>query len=239
MQKFKLGNSWYLVTIFAVALFLCIISSCGKTGMQGPQGVPGPQGPAGTGVQPIQLTPVQQLVVTYNEYRISNGQEPLVPGLDCTLYTIPTTTTCLSTATGPAGCVVPSGAQYVSVGSFLYLGEFNQPNQAGTAGFNILPAVLQPNYSSYFRVTCTGDLFVVDDNWHSFSLSSDDGSNLYISGLLINNDGVHSIQTISASKYLDSLQPYSFEVDYFQQGGNVALILNEDGAVMGSSGWYH
>jgi hypothetical protein len=209
-------------------LTLVLLFSCGEVGPQGPAGSSGPQGLPGTpGVNTPQLTTVQQIVANYNSYRESIGQEDLIPGLDCNLYTVPQTTTQIV------------GTTLTGVGSFEYLGVFNQSNASVTAGFNVLPLSMQPIYQTWFIMKCTGDLFVSDNNWHSFSLSSDDGSNLYISGLVINNDGVHGIQTVLASKYLDNLQPYSFELDFLQANGNQALILSEDGSIMSNQGFYH
>jgi hypothetical protein len=235
----------WLLTVAILVLVSMLVTGCADDVpfVSAPAGVAGPQGPAGPqglpGVSALIPTAVQSLVDVYNDYRSSQGQEPVVPGLTCTLYTIPTNTTCLSTTTGGATCTPPSSAGYASIGSFTYASVFNQPNLAGTSGFNILPAELQPEYSQWFRVTCTGLLFVTDDNYHTFTLSSDDGSNLYISGLVVNNDGVHSSNTVSGTKYLDNLQPYSFELDYFQGPGNVQLILQEDGGIMGAGGFYH
>jgi hypothetical protein len=78
-----------------------------------------------------------------------------------------------------------------------------------------------------------------DSNWHDFTLSSDDGSNLYIDGgLLISNDGLHATQAKSTSKFL-AWGIHSFELDFFQGAGQMSLQLSEDGAVMGASGFYH
>lgn len=202
----------------------------------GPQGPVGPQGPAGTPAPIAPITPIEQIVANYNAERISVGQEPVVPGLTCTLSNVPSTTTCLSATTGPSGCLA---AVNTTVGSFEYLGVFNQANEAGTAGFSVLPAALQPDFSTNFRVTCTGLLFTVDDAWHNMSLASDDGAVVRVNNLVLNNDGEHAIATVSGSVFLNNLQPYSFSLDYFQGPGNVALVLQEDGSVMDSAGFYH
>jgi hypothetical protein len=173
------------------------------------------------------------MVDTENNYRLNVGQEALVPGLDCNVYTVPTTTTGITAAANGGTAPVLTG-----VGSFSYAGQFNQANGPTSAGLNILPAGMQNVYQTWYIVKCTGDLVVSDDNWHEFDLTSDDGANLYVSGLLINNDGMHGAQTVSKSKYL-KYGFYSFELDYLQGAGNEALILNEDGALMSSAGFYH
>lgn len=172
-------------------------------------------------------TAVQQAVLEENEYREAVGQEPLTAGLDCYLYTVPQTTTAIVGATGLVG-----------VGGFTYHGVFNQPVASVTTGFNVLPLELQGIYQTWFIVKCTGDLVVTDNQYHEFDLSSDDGSNLYIDGLLISNDGLHATQTKSNAKFL-KYGFHSFELDFFQGGGQQSLLLNEDGALMESSGFYH
>ena len=213
-----------LLTVGAACIAASVLSGCGS---QGPQGAGGPMGPAGTPSPSPSVNTIQEMVNTENEYRQSVGQELLLPGLDCNLYTVPTTTTAIIGATGLVG-----------VGSFDFTGVFNQPNASVTTGLNILPTALQSVYQTWYIVKCTGDLVVADNNWHEFDVNSDDGSNLYIDGLLINNDGLHAQLDKSASKYL-KYGFHFFELDFLQANGNEALILNEDGAVMSSSGFYH
>jgi hypothetical protein len=237
-------NNWLLIvltvalTVMGISIFVggCAqdpsISgiSQGPAGPQGPTGATGPQGPAGPVATPTaSITPsvIDQMVANQNAYLYSIGQPPLVAGLSCTLYTVPTSTTDIV------------GATLTQVASFSYTGVFNQLNLPVTAGFNVLPLALQPIYQTWFVMKCTGQLVVTDNNWHNFSLSSDDGSNLYIDGsLLIGNDGQHAIETVAAAKLLTS-GFHSFELDFFQAAGEQALILDEDGAVMGSSGFYY
>jgi hypothetical protein len=221
--------------VVAFAFSLCACSQ-GPNGGQGPAGEPGPTGAPGPAATPSPTpteTAVQTMVDTENQYRLSVGQEALTPGLDCNLYTVPATTTGILAATNGGTAPV-----LTSVGSFGYQGIFNQPNGPTSAGLNVLPTGLQSVYQSWYVLKCTGDLVVSDDNWHEFDVNSDDGSNLYVDGLLINNDGLHGAQDKAASKYL-KYGFHSFELDYLQGAGSEALILNEDGAVMQSSGFYH
>jgi len=232
-------KEWYLVAVFFTALLMLVsLSSCGEAGAnfpgnvgavgpQGPTGNAGPQGAAGQPYEAPTPTPVEQLVINENAYRLEVGQEQLIPGLVCTLYTVPNTTTQIIGAIG-----------LVNMGSFEYLGSFNQANTNVTVGLNVLPATIQPIFQTWYILKCTGSLVISDDNWHGFSLSSDDGANLYIDGLLINNDGLHGIQTATATKFL-KYGFHSFELDFLQASGQQALILNEDGAIMGDAGFYH
>ena len=216
---------------------LALLSACGSnsstTGAQGAkgdtgaQGIAGPAGPAATPVPTPTESAVQMEVDVENQYRESIGYAPLTAGLTCYLYTVPNTTTSITSAPGLVG-----------IGSWLYTGVFNQPNGSVNSGLNILPTALQGVYQTWYIVKCVGNLVVSDDNWHSFSLNSDDGANLYIDGLLINNDGLHGTQTKTATKYL-KYGFHSFEIDYLQGAGSESLIIQEDGAVMQSSGFYH
>jgi len=173
---------------------------------------------------------VQALVNAQNAYRSSIGQEPLVNGLTCTLYTTPQTTTQI---VGAALTGIPGG------GTFSYVGGFNQPNASVSVGLNVLPPALAAVYQTWFIVKCTGQLVVTNNTWHEFTLTSDDGSNMYIDGgLLVANDGLHSVQSASGTKFLQA-GLHSFEVDYLQGGGFQELILTEDGAQFNGTTFFH
>lgn len=171
---------------------------------------------------------LQQLLTETNASRYSQGQDALEQGLSCTLYTVPTSTTSIATAslTWQFG--------------WLYQGVFNQTNSSVTSGLNILPTNVQSNplFQTWIVTKCTGYLMVTDNNYHSFDLNSDDGSLLYVDGLLINNDGLHVAQTVSSSKYLQ-YGAHWFEIDFLQGAGYQSLILNEDGSVMPNGNLYH
>lgn len=212
--------------LVGIILMVSILSACGKgpqgnSGSSGAQGIQGPAAPVATS------SASDLLVAQENDYRNSVGQQSYMKGLTCTLYTIPTTTTQIIGATG-----------LVTVGSFSYQGQFNTPNSSVSAGLNVLPLPLQSVIQTWFIVKCLGQLVMTDDSWHSFSLASDDGANLYVDGLLINNDGLHGIQSVSNVKYL-KYGFHSFELDFLQANGNQALILNMDGALMPAGNFYH
>jgi len=215
---------------FVAALLVGCGGPSGPRGDTGAIGATGPQGVPGTSVTPSPVpseSAVQVMVDNENAYRLNVGQEPLTPGLTCNLYTVPNTTTAIIGATS-----------LVSVGAFGYHGVFNQAVTNTSAGLNVLPAALQSVYQTWYILKCTGQLVVSDDNWHEFDLTSDDGSNLYLDGLLINNDGIHSSQTKTGAKYI-KYGFHSFEIDELQGAGQESFILNEDGAVMSSNGFYH
>jgi len=164
-------------------------------------------------------------------YLESIGQHDLVPGLDCTLYTVPTNTTSIVQANATSGAET-------NVASFSYNGAFNQPQASVTSGFNLLPTALQSLYQTYFIVKCQGYLIELDDQYHEFTLTSDDGSLLTIDSLLINNDGLHSSQTVGATKQT-TIGAHWMELDFYQAGGNQILVLSEDGTIMDGSLFYH
>jgi hypothetical protein len=174
---------------------------------------------------------LQEVLEQENAYLESIGQHDLIPGLACTLYTVPTSTTSIAQANSCGG-----GETWQA--SFPYVGAFNQPIAPVTSGLNVLPTVLQSVFQTYFILKCTGYMVNLDNNYHSFSLTSDDGSLLTIGSPLINNDGAHVTQTVSAVKQMN-VGMYWVELDFYQAGGMQSLILSEDGNVMDGSQFYH
>lgn len=233
-------------TAGAVIIVLCIgmaaiaasvLTGCGSN-LEVLQGPPGPTQTASPSPTP---DAVDAIVNSYNEGLVSQGSSPITQGLRCTLYKIANlpTTPCIL-ATSISGCqTVASSTGYTTVGSFIYTGAINQPNESGSVGFNLLPTALQPLYQSNFAVTCTGYVVNTDYNYHSFALTSDDGAVLTVGGTVVaNNDGLHSISTVSGEKYLQA-QVYSVELQYFQGPGNVALIVNMDGNLLPAENFWH
>lgn len=222
--------------IVVVILTVGLVACGGSTGPQGPAGVSATSTSSSSA-----SAEVQSIVDGYNQYLVSQGSDPITPGLRCTLYNVPNmpSTPCLLSSSIPGCNVLSSSSGYTSVATFTYVGPINQSDESGTAGFNMLPTALQSLYSSNFAVTCTGYVVNTDYNYHEFSLSSDDGSLLYINGsLVVNADGEHSIETVNGVKYLEA-QVYSIQINYFQGPGYVALILSQDGNVMDGTTFYH
>ena len=207
-----------------VALSLSLAACCGGTGDTGPRGLQGADGTV-VSVQPDPGS-VQDLINEANALRDAQGQSQLRNGLTCSLYTVPTSTTAIV------------GATLTGIGSWSYTGTFNVANGPVTNGLNVMPSALQAVYQTWYVVKCSGVLVNTTNGWHSFSMTSDDGANLYVDGLLINNDGLHATSTKSATRFL-SQGIHSFEVDYLQGGGMESLIVQEDGAVIPSANMYH
>lgn len=196
--------------------------SCAK----GDKGDEGPKGPVIVIPPPAAPDAIQILAAEYNDSRVAKGQDPVTAGLACTLYTVPNTTTQIS------------GATLTSVGSWTYTGYFHDANGPSSSGLSIMPEVLRLVYPSYYVIKCTGLFAVPSSGFYSFELTSDDGAILSVNGALINNDGLHGVTTKSAAKYFDR-NMVSFEIDYFDAGGNHALVLNSSGSLVSPEYFFH
>ena len=175
---------------------------------------------------------IQSIVGSYNQWREAQGQEDIIPGLNCALYSTPT-------ATAIIGTVLNSGGVNPYVGSFEYLSNFNVPDELTSVGNPIFPSALQSVYQNSYILKCIGFLVITSSGYAEFDTSSDDGSNLYVDGVLVvNNDGLHGIQTVSNVRNLQ-MNVHSFELDYLQGAGYQALIVNMNGALLPSANLYH
>lgn len=78
----------------------------------------------------------------------------------------------------------------------------------------------------YFAMRFTGYFDIQSVGGYTFYLSSDDGSRLYIDGvLLIDNDGQHSVTEESGYKYLLTGR-HSITVEYLEYDGNNSLLVS-------------
>lgn len=74
--------------------------------------------------------------------------------------------------------------------------------------------------STNWSARWTGSLIPPTTGNYTLSLGSDDGSRLYVGGVLkIDNWGDHADQTLSTNMSLTSGQSYSIEIQYYQAGG--------------------
>jgi hypothetical protein len=84
------------------------------------------------------------------------------------------------------------------------------------------PASLTARFAAVF----TGALMVREAGFYKLSLRSDDGSRLYLDGArVINNDGNHSMTTLSASLPL-SVGLHDLRVEYYENSGDAGLELS-------------
>jgi hypothetical protein len=214
------------LTLIAIAL---VMAACSK--FKGETGSTGAKGKDGAIIvlqpTPTPKTQIEEMVQSDNDYREITGLAPLTKGLVCTLYTVPNTTTALSSAV------------LTTVSSYLYRGDFNQPDSASSLGLNILPPALKSIYKDWIVVRCIGKFVAPESDYYFFDLSTDDGSMLYIAGAtVINNDGMHGIITKSGFKFL-RMGVYDFRLDFLQGAGSQALILKMDSSTVLNTNLYH
>ena len=75
----------------------------------------------------------------------------------------------------------------------------------------------------YFAVRFTGRIWIDLPGTHTFSLTSNDGSRLWIDGhLVVDNDGLHAAQQVEGNIYLEG-GFHHLTLDYFQGGGSKFL----------------
>lgn len=222
-----------------ILLAICI-SGCGGSytnyvGPQGPKGDPGTPAPSPTSTTTAEDQDIANLVSDENDYRLGLGQTMLSSGLSCVLYTITGGDRIQASISGHNTLTGLS-----TVATFLYSYAFNQPNASSSDGLNVLPLALQPLYTNMFMLLCYGQIVVTDTDYHTFQLSSDDASLLYVDGsLVIDNDNAHGVTTISGMRYLRR-GVHSFSLYFAQTGaGSQALILNTDGALAPANRFYH
>ena len=80
--------------------------------------------------------------------------------------------------------------------------------------------------TDHFAAAFTGALMVREAGFYKLSLRSDDGSRLYIDGtLVVDNDGDHSMTTLSASLPL-SAGLHDLRVEYYENAGEAGLELS-------------
>lgn len=160
-----------------------------------------------------------------NDYRLGLGQTMLTSGLSCTLYTITGGDRIQSSISGHNTLTGIS-----QVATFLYAGLFAQPDSSTSTGLSVLPPALRPLYTNMYLLRCQGSIVVLDSDYYSFELTSDDGSLLYIDGAkVIDNDNNHGAITVSGMKYLRR-GVHTIRLDYAQSGGgNQALVLTSGG----------
>ena len=84
-------------------------------------------------------------------------------------------------------------------------------------------------------IVLTGEVDVAQSGLQSFSLYSDDGSDLFVDGaLVVNNDGVHPWAGVSATDTL-SAGWHKIEIVQIEDGGYTGLTARMDGQYIGGS----
>ena len=107
-----------------------------------------------------------------------------------------------------------------------FVSTINFPNANNGAEFG---AVVPGTPYNNFAATFTGQLIVSTGGSYTFCTASDDGSTLSVDGTrVVDNSGLHSIQTICSSITLSG-GVHSVYIDYFQAGGLTAMQVTYSG----------
>ena len=122
---------------------------------------------------------------------------------------------------------VPGGLKYSYYeGSWDSLPDFSKlkPVATGVADstFSIQKLPAKVNFACLFE----GYMEVVTDGYYIFGLASDDGAKLYLGDkLILNNDGLHSAESVKS--FVLPLQKgfYPIRLEYFQKEGGSGLDL--------------
>jgi hypothetical protein len=103
----------------------------------------------------------------------------------------------------------------------IYTTSLNIPTQNFRRGF---PGVTKR--FEWFAIDYSGRFWAEKPGEYDFSLTSDDGSNLYIDGeLVVDNDGIHSTRERSGAVRL-TRGVHKIRVSYYQgPGDSIALVL--------------
>lgn len=223
------------VLILAAILMASLLSACGQQGevIRETTVLPAPIVPPSP---PAIVDPIQEdlnaVLKEENDYRSGLGQSVLSQGLACTVQALGAGQWLSSASPGyNAGQGVVAVLAGSSAYAYLYKGLFNQPDS--TSGPNILlPNALQPMFlSNNYKISCSGQIIVLETGYYSFDLNSDDGSILTVNGTqVINNDGNHAMTAKTGTVFLRR-GVRTFSILYAQTGaGNFGLVLKANGA---------
>jgi hypothetical protein len=121
--------------------------------------------------------------------------------------------------------ILPDSFKRLKPKGTIYTRSLNVPPRHFTEGF---PGVTKR--FEWFAIDYTGAFWIERPGLYTFSLTSDDGSLLYIDDrLLIDNDRIHPPQTKDAQVELDR-RAHTIRVSYFQgPRDEVALVLEVAG----------
>lgn len=210
------------VIILAAVLGLV---ACGR-GDKGDQGDPAP-----TPAVSSQDADIQAVVTDENSYRSTLGQTQLSAGLSCSVQTVASGQWLSSSSPGynsGQGTIVLTGSSY----SFLLTQVIDQQDSPGNLANGLLPVPVQPLFiNKNLKISCSGQIVVLQTAYYAFDTNSDDGSILTIDGTqVVNNDGNHGMTDKAGTKLLRR-GVHSFSLVYAQTGsGNFGLILHANGA---------
>ncbi len=109
-------------------------------------------------------------------------------------------------------CVLPSAEAYETPHSTVVACKLDVPNTYFSEGFPGVDGTLVEWFAIRWRATFIAPV----SGTYEFRVAADDGANLWIDDqLVVNNDGVHAIQSRSGRIYLDAGN-HDFRLEYFQ-----------------------
>lgn len=186
-------------------------------------------GPSGTITSATSAaTTVTALLQGVYQFQLKVTDNAGATGLDTVQVTVNVTSSLLA-AVNPANTVNGMNYNYyASGGGWSALPDFNTmtPTSRGvTTTFNISSATQLLTFAFKFA----GYINVPSDGTYTFYTTSDDGSNLYIDGVLVvNNDGTHGAIEKSGTIGLKAGK-HAISVGYFQQSGGSVLTVSYAG----------
>lgn len=147
--------------------------------------------------------------------------------------TISNTLALISAASGPTATFTATAVCFPNCTG----GQVNDQSASLSSflGGNATGLTNNPSYLGNDAIDLTGFITIDTAGSHSFMLSSDDGSALWIDGVqIVNNDGIHPIQSASGSVNLTA-GLHTIRIVQFENGGGTALAGFMDGNALNSS----
>jgi hypothetical protein len=165
-------------------------------------------------------------------------------GLIATFYSLPSTPGSLANATALVASAGAPTATFIataicfpscnnSTGDGTALSDYIGSNGFGLAG----NAAAQLSNSATLFI---GYIAIRDTSAaYTFSLGSDDGSQLVIAGTqIINNDGDHGFSTVARTVAFTQTGVYEFYVQHFEDGGVTGVTVLQDGNALAAQDLY-
>ena len=115
-------------------------------------------------------------------------------------------------------------------GSWNKMPDFTkmEPKKKGVLANGLFDITLRDRNDD-FGFSFTGEIECIKEGKYTFVTSSDDGSLLLVDDkLVVNNDGIHGVKTVSGSVKLKEGK-HAIEVRYFEKGGGEALSVSWSG----------
>jgi hypothetical protein len=162
------------------------------------------------------------LNVSYSGSGVSKQKVP-----NSSLYRVSTSNNLLP-AVNPSNTVNGLDYKYYEAGSYNSLPSFNELTPVKTGTTNAFDISLA-NRSTAFSFNFTGYVDVPSDGQYTFYTTSDDGSNLYIDGVLVVNNDVIQRATERSGVIGLKAGKHALSVGYFQQSGDMILSVSYAG----------